>query len=169
MSSPLIRLLTRQAQGFAAVLGLALLAIANRLWEINQAHASHAPFYPHVWPWWFAIAGILTLMWAVRPDSRILLATSGAFAVSAMVSRAMATILQITEAATVLSSPQLHVAGLVWSGLAAACGYVWLTDFRAVSGLKRHNENWARGSRGYGERYGEYSGEQNGMERGGAG
>jgi hypothetical protein len=104
-------------------------------------------------------------MWAVRPDSRILLATSGAFAVSAMVSRAMATILQITEAATVLSSPQLHVAGLVWSGLAAACGYVWLTDFRAIAGLKRQHEN--RAGESWGSR--ECSGEQNGMERGGAG
>jgi hypothetical protein len=136
MTSSVIDLLTRQAQGFAVVMSLAFLAISNRLWEINHANLPGG-FVPHVWPWWFAAAGIFTLMWVVRPQSRCLLALSGAFAVSAMVSRAMATILQITEAASVLATPQLHVAGLVWTGLSIACAYVWLTDFRAVSGLLR--------------------------------
>ena len=119
------------------VMGLALLAISNRLWEIQQApHVTNA-FIPGVWPWWFAVAGILTLMWAVKPESRCLLALSGAFAVSAMVSRAMATILHLTEAATSLATPSLHIAGIVWTCLAGACAYVWMTDFRAVSALVR--------------------------------
>jgi hypothetical protein len=133
----MICLLVRQAQGFALVMGLAFLAISNRLWEVSQGPANFSTFAPDVWPWWFAAAGILTLMWASRPDSRCLLALSGAFAVSAMVSRAMATILQLTEAASALSTPSLHIAGIVWTGLASACAYVWLTDFRAVSALVR--------------------------------
>jgi hypothetical protein len=144
----MICLLVRQAQGFAVVMGLALLAIANRLWEIDQASTNPSVFTPEVWPWWFAAAGISTLMWAVKPESRCLLAFSGAFAVSAMVSRAMATILQITEAAAVLSAPSLHVAGIVWTCLAGACAYVWLTDFRAVSTLVRGDGHERRDGRG---------------------
>ena len=131
----LVGLLAKQAQAFAAVTGLALLAISTRLWEL--AYSGTATFYADLWPWWFATAGILTLMWAVRPESRLLLATSGAFAVSAMVSRAMAILLQATETAATLTTPQLHIAGLVWTGLAASLAYIWLTDFRAVSDLIR--------------------------------
>jgi hypothetical protein len=144
----MICLLVRQAQGFALVMGLALLAISNRLWEIGQAPTHSNVFLPGVWPWWFAAAGITTLMWSVKPESRCLLAFSGAFAVSAMVSRAMATMLQITEAAAVLSAPSLHVAGIVWTCLAGACAYVWLTDFRAVSTLVSRHDPDRRGGCG---------------------
>jgi hypothetical protein len=112
-----------------------MLTISNRLWEVGQA--DDGGWMTWLWPWWFATAGILALMWAVRPESRVLLALSGAFAVSAMVSRAAATVLQLTAAAHVLTAPSLHIAGIVWTTLAAAVAYVWLTDFRAVTTILR--------------------------------
>jgi hypothetical protein len=128
--------LVRQAQLFAVVTGLALLAIANRLYEVARLDLP-SQFFPGLWPYWFVIGGLLTLGWSLRPDSRCLLVLSGAFTVSAMTSRAAGTVLALTEAGSMLATPQLHIAGLVWTGLAASLGYLWATDFKTATHLSR--------------------------------
>jgi ABC-type Na+ efflux pump permease subunit len=138
MSEQVVAVLVRQAQLFAVVTGLALLAIANRLYEIARLDLP-SYFFPGLWPYWFVVAGMLTLGWSLRPDSRCLLILSGAFTVSAMVSRAVGTVLQLTEAGTMLTSPQLHVAGLVWTGLAVSLAYLWTTDFKTATHLTRRS------------------------------
>lgn len=130
----------RQARSFALTLAVVLLVIAQRLFAVQNGSPIDNLLDPAVWAWLFVAAGVTTALYALNPTSRRLLALSGALTVSAMLSRAFATLLAITEASDSLTSPQLHIAGMVWTALGVACAYVWSTDFRAVTNLLHYRK-----------------------------
>lgn len=130
------RIVTRHSQSLAVLVGFMMLGIANRMWEIDRLVAE-PDYLSGLWPYWFLAGGVLTLAWAIWPWSRPLLATSGAFVVSGMVARATFVLFEVAESGSVLSQPALHVAGIVWTGLAFVLAYTWIADFMEVSALRR--------------------------------
>ena len=130
------RLPLNRARWAAGLVAVILLGFANRLWELDQI-ASDGTWYPSLWPWWFLAAAVATVLWVVCPWRRWMLAVSGALVVSAFVSRAVAVGLAIADGTTGLLTVQLHIAGIAYTGLALAAGWLWVHDLRPLSAVTR--------------------------------
>ena len=121
-------------------------ALANRLWTLDQQVDDPTAFYPGLWPWLALAAAVACVAYAVTFESRALLAVSGALCVVVPAARAVAVLLAIVENAAALTSAQLHIAGLIYTGFAACAAWVWVYDLRPATTYEAEVDHRHRGS-----------------------
>lgn len=106
-----------------AVLGSALVAIG-----VLMTQYPTEVFYPQLWEAWFAVSGVLCIVYAVRWErAGWVRPWSGAFAVTATASRAMALLSdQFAGDGSSLPDARLVVAAIAWSLISMLLLWAWV-------------------------------------------
>ena len=123
------------------VAALVMVLLANRFYVLDRLSVgdtdSPLPWLGTFWPWWYLAAGAACGGLALRPSSARLVALSGAMVVAGFTWRAVAVVLAFAEGSAELQSVQLHIAGIVYTIVAALSAYLWVREIRPASYLLR--------------------------------
>lgn len=92
-------------------------------------------FYPWLWPWVFAAAGIVTLAYAKWPQNGTLAAYSGGLMVASVLSRAMT--LLLTWWSGELSGARALLGACTWTVLGYTIGYIWTALMSRLAAARR--------------------------------
>lgn len=123
------------------VIGLGAVLVAQRAWELGRSCGTDvvdaACFADRLYAGWLAIAGVTAIVYGFRFGSRWLMAASGALLVTGMLSRAVVVFFSLVDSTDVLSSPQAHIAGTIYTLLAFSVWVVWLRVLAPASAMRR--------------------------------
>lgn len=136
-----MRALRRLGRAVSGIVGAACLLIAWRYLSIPQSGVIDM-----TWPWLFAAAGVLSLLWAIMPANRALWIITGGATFTAFTARSVAILVGWAHGTSGLSTAQVHIAAIVWALTSVLYAYAW-RGFAPIRASRRtlrtvsHGEN----------------------------
>lgn len=130
----------RQLRFIPLFIGITSLLLSNRLYEVAvlaNTQVITTTFYPIFWAWWMLLAGLLCVGYSFKMDVRWLQSVSGAAVITGFASRAVGVAFQIIYASSTLTTPQLHVIGIMYTLAAFAMAVIWFRLLRPATTLLR--------------------------------
>lgn len=123
----------------AATFGAWFLYAAVWLWLIWLDDSSDAVpvFYDWAWPYVFAVAGLVGIAYAIRPQERHLAAWSGGLMIAALLSRAFTILASWLTDQGAISAPRAMLGASVWTILGWALGIIWTEVLRPLNERRR--------------------------------
>ena len=127
--------LERASRFVILFLGLASLAMGRIFWNIR----ADEKFLPNFWPYWYLVAGLVTICYAVAMRSRRLMMASGVFVVVGYASRVGALIVTWQTGGSLGLTPERFLLGaIVWSIPTVLTAFLWVVIFRTLADF-HHN------------------------------
>lgn len=130
----------RQLRFIPLFVGVVSMLLGNRLYEVSElakAGAFTTAFYPIFWAYWMLLAGILCVAYSCKMHVRWLQSVSGAAVTTGFASRAVGVGFQIIYGISPLTTPQLHVIGIMYALAAFAMATIWFRLLRPATTLLR--------------------------------